>query len=205
MLVWHRHFSGSHLCQTGISIPASGSARYCWSRISPALPSFFNYLHHQLLLIVIILKIIMIVYVITIFTQFIQLQSSLLTLTNSFPIPGFYIIFPLMHEGQLLVPVTSEKNKQHLHTALVLLSDHFIPELRGLKPVGNKVLSLHVVHRADYQSPFVAAPPQMPIPHCWAQPPRRGTDTVKSFFAPSVSWCEYSSVVNFVKRRSSEI
>jgi hypothetical protein len=33
-------FTGFQLSQSGIGIPASESVRYCWSRISPALPSF---------------------------------------------------------------------------------------------------------------------------------------------------------------------
>jgi hypothetical protein len=32
-------FTGSQLLQSGISLPASGSVRYRWSQISPALPS----------------------------------------------------------------------------------------------------------------------------------------------------------------------
>jgi hypothetical protein len=35
-------FTVSQLCQSGIGIPASGSVRYRWSRISPALPSNDN-------------------------------------------------------------------------------------------------------------------------------------------------------------------
>jgi hypothetical protein len=34
--------------------------------------------------------------------------------------------------------------------------------LRGLQPVGNIVLSLQVVHRAECLSPFVVAPPRTP-------------------------------------------
>jgi hypothetical protein len=33
-------FSGGQLLQSGISIPSSGSFRYRWSRITPALPSY---------------------------------------------------------------------------------------------------------------------------------------------------------------------
>jgi hypothetical protein len=33
-------FAVSQLCQSGIGTPASGSLRYRWSRISPALPSY---------------------------------------------------------------------------------------------------------------------------------------------------------------------
>jgi hypothetical protein len=35
--------SGSQLLQSGIGIPASGSVRYRWSRVSPALPSYGSY------------------------------------------------------------------------------------------------------------------------------------------------------------------
>ncbi len=39
-LIRHRYFNCySHLCQSGIGIPASGSVRYRLSRISPALPN----------------------------------------------------------------------------------------------------------------------------------------------------------------------
>jgi hypothetical protein len=40
MLVRHRPFIDSQRSQSGIGIPASGSVRYHWSRISPALPSY---------------------------------------------------------------------------------------------------------------------------------------------------------------------
>ncbi len=52
ILVQHRHFfSGSHLCQSGIGLPASGSACMVpldWSRISPALQSFANFCRHSM-------------------------------------------------------------------------------------------------------------------------------------------------------------
>jgi hypothetical protein len=35
-------FSVSQLCHSDIDIPASGTVRYRWSRISPALPSYDN-------------------------------------------------------------------------------------------------------------------------------------------------------------------
>jgi hypothetical protein len=34
------YFTGSQLLQSGIGFPASGSFRYRWSQISPALPSY---------------------------------------------------------------------------------------------------------------------------------------------------------------------
>ncbi len=37
-------FTGSELSQSDIGIPASGSTRYRWSWISPALPSYVKYL-----------------------------------------------------------------------------------------------------------------------------------------------------------------
>ncbi len=58
---------------------------------------------------------------------------------------------------QLLVPVTSEKNKLHLYSTLDFLCYHFILELWGRSPVGNIVLSLQVVHRAKYWLPFDTA------------------------------------------------
>jgi hypothetical protein len=33
-------FTGSQLLQSGIGLPTSGSVRYRWSQISPALPSY---------------------------------------------------------------------------------------------------------------------------------------------------------------------
>ncbi len=64
--------------------------------------------------------------------------------------------------NQLLMSVTSEKNKQRLHSKPVFLCYYIIPELRGRSPVVNIVLSLQVVHRADYWSQFDAAPPRTP-------------------------------------------
>jgi hypothetical protein len=40
-------FTGSHLLQSGIGIPASGSVRYRWSRISLALPSYGNIVQYK--------------------------------------------------------------------------------------------------------------------------------------------------------------
>ncbi len=96
-----------------------------------------------------------------------------------------------------------EKSIYHLHSMLILLCLHFIPKLWGRRHVGNIVLSLQVVHRAEFWSPFKATPLWTSYSSCWAHPPKQGSDRVKSISHQACACTD--SVANIVVKRCKHI